>query len=323
MTGVMNIAEFKKLNFDAQLEQIKRELSDKQARHLLSNVRVATRQEDEGDDDISYRFTGIASGESAPRGDFWGIDIAGLDLTEFRNNPAILPMHTQDADVLPIGRASRIEYVNGRVEIDFELDRDDVRAQEYARKINAGYLNALSIGFSIDFDSAEELPDGTIIFRNTQLTEVSVVGVGHDPTALVEVARGLGASGADGVIEAYQAWKSEQDTEGSVIIRTATGDDVPTVECMDAERTSQTEDDVVELTAEIAHLRSEIDDLMGVVSEQSARIDDLNTQLETERGLRKSEDTANSKRITELYSVIPDFEAERTRKLNKAMENLK
>ena len=298
----MDLAEFKKLSFERKIEIIKRGLTQDGVQRIVTTAEA--RQVGEGGDE-NYTYSGVASATAFPRDDFWGIDVNGIDTQNFMKNPAILPSHELGATIMPIGRATELVKSDGQLDITFLLDSNDELARQYKDKIDNGFLNALSIGFLPDFSTMEDMPDGRIIFRRSELLEVSLVGVGKDPDALLNSVRSMNSGNNDRVIEAYNAWKAEQDAEGEGnLIR-----DLPEVECIDAERTTSLEEDVIELIAEVARLRE--------------RNEELENRINAESELRKSEDKALSKRVNEVYDIIPDVEAERTQKINKVIENLK
>lgn len=69
---------------------------------------------------------------------------AGAVLEEFQKNPVMLYNH--DDREMPIGRWDNIRIEDNRILADAHFDELDPRGKEIARKVEAGYINACSIG---------------------------------------------------------------------------------------------------------------------------------------------------------------------------------
>ena len=69
---------------------------------------------------------------------------AGAVLEEFKKNPVMLYNH--DDREMPIGRWDNIRIEDNRILADAHFDELDPRGKEIARKVEAGYINACSIG---------------------------------------------------------------------------------------------------------------------------------------------------------------------------------
>lgn len=110
----------------------------------------------------------------------------GLQTNHFEKNPVIFFNHNSRS--FPIGRATRLvkDVENGLLIVDIEFDMDDELAKEVLRKVKAGFLNGVSIGFIPNRDDMERLEDGTIVFNSADLLEVSIVGVqGNGDTVVI------------------------------------------------------------------------------------------------------------------------------------------
>lgn len=114
---------------------------------------------------------------------------SGWNLENYRSNPIILFNHDQAA--LPIGAAKRVEVKDGRLEVDIKFDMNDPHAANIARKAEAGFLNAVSVGFQplkstprnkLSKSDKAWAEEGTI-FHSAELLEISVVTVPANPAA--------------------------------------------------------------------------------------------------------------------------------------------
>ncbi len=100
----------------------------------------------------------------------------------FEANPVILLGHAY-AD-MPIGRASAIERDDDGLILDVEFDMGDPRAIDVMRKLDGGFVNAMSVGFKparIEWPANAAEPG---ICREVELLEASIVAVPSDPGAL-------------------------------------------------------------------------------------------------------------------------------------------
>jgi HK97 family phage prohead protease len=121
-----------------------------------------------------------------------GIDLrmAGARLERYQGNPVLGYGHSYiGRDNLPIGRANpnSLKVEGANLAGDIEFDQEDPFAREVERKMRAGYLNAVSVGFEVtDWD-----PAARGVASGWELTELSVVPVPMDASALVTAGRGL------------------------------------------------------------------------------------------------------------------------------------
>jgi HK97 family phage prohead protease len=116
------------------------------------------------------------------------LDPLGWELENFRRNPIVPWSH--DTSIPPIGRVVNI-YKN-IVELggDIEFARPEVSefADEIFRLVDAGFINACSVGFPpLEWEWADD-PDRPfgVNFKRQRLLEVSVVPVPALPSALID-----------------------------------------------------------------------------------------------------------------------------------------
>lgn len=119
--------------------------------------------------DAPIRF--VAATEGIKRD---GLDLrAGeWDITNYARNPIITWAH--DYSRPPIGKG-RVGFEGADMVVDVDFDRADPYAADIERKVRAGYLNAVSVGWS-DVDSGGA--------TRHDLLEIAVVPVPADPGAL-------------------------------------------------------------------------------------------------------------------------------------------
>lgn len=99
----------------------------------------------------------------------------GCDSAAFERNPVVLWNHNKDGspdDVL--GRVVEIVKTAAAVEVVVEFDTH-AKAQEVLRKVRAGFLRAVSVGFIPQADRKNS--DGTIDVLKWELCELSIVPV--------------------------------------------------------------------------------------------------------------------------------------------------
>lgn len=137
--------------------------------------------------------TFTASTDSADRyGDV--IDQKSWNLESYKRNSVILLNHRQD--MLPIGRAKKVEIVDNQLQIEVEFDMGDQLGAEVARKINQGFLSAVSVGFTpqksiarsdLPPDHVAYLKSGSgMYFQQCELLEVSVVTIPANSEAVAK-----------------------------------------------------------------------------------------------------------------------------------------
>jgi phage head maturation protease len=163
-------------------------------------MRAATITREAGQDAArTIRF--VASDESVDRyGDI--IRAAGWKLDNFKKNPVLLFGHQSRA--LPIGKVSEVGVVGTQLEATAEFMPEGMSdfADEVWRATDAGFLNAVSVGFmplsDPNYIYADDDPDHKkwptgYEFVDQELLELSVVPVPANPQALA-VARALAIS---------------------------------------------------------------------------------------------------------------------------------
>lgn len=133
----------------------------------------------------------------------------GVNLEEFRKNPVMLWNH--DDWTLPIGRWENIRIEGTQILADANFDLGDDRAAQIARKVEAGYLKACSIGAWASASSTDPsvmLP-GQKYATVTEWTarEASICNIGANHNALASVAL-------------YDAYGSKINMESSTDIET-------------------------------------------------------------------------------------------------------
>jgi phage head maturation protease len=149
----------------------------------------------------SIRF--VASDESVDRyGDIIRAD--GWKLDNFKKNPVLLFGH--NSRDLPIGKVSEVGVVGKQLEATAEFMPEGMSdfADDVWRAVDAGFLNAVSVGFLplsdpnyiyADDDPAQKGWPVGYEFIDQELLELSVVPVPANPQALA-VARSLALSEA-------------------------------------------------------------------------------------------------------------------------------
>ena len=111
-------------------------------------------------------------------------DPYGADVRNYMKNPVVYLKH--DRSNLPIGHATQLKLTNdGRWEAEFEIDGVTELERIVIAKLNAGTLNAVSIGAVVNPQRTEKGKDGVITFREWELLEFSVVDIPGNPEAIV------------------------------------------------------------------------------------------------------------------------------------------
>lgn len=119
-------------------------------------------------------------------------------LDRYRANPVILYAHQRDGSSLPIGQATRVGVVEGKLEVDakFASAAANPFAENVWQSLVEGTLRAVSVGFRPG-DVRLEKRNGkeVMVLRNNVLYEISVVPIGANAEALAKMrARALAAS---------------------------------------------------------------------------------------------------------------------------------
>ena len=110
------------------------------------------------------------------------IDVKAWILDNYKRNNVILLNH--DSNQLPIARGD-VYVRNDKLIVDVEFDKEDQRAAEVERKVKAGFMNAVSVGFRpLESKSRSELPTDHkyygqrgMYYSKAELLEVSIVTI--------------------------------------------------------------------------------------------------------------------------------------------------
>ncbi len=113
-------------------------------------------------------------------------------LEEYRSNPIILWQH--DPTIPAIGRAERVEVVDGKLVADIRFDDSEENAlgRLVKSQIERGFLNSVSVGFApgkstpraaLPKDDPRRSSSG-FVYSDSYLHEISVVNVPANPAAL-------------------------------------------------------------------------------------------------------------------------------------------
>lgn len=127
----------------------------------------------------------------------------GWSLDSYRENPVVLWQHR--SDLAPIGRGT-VKIHNDSLLIDVEFDTDPQSA-EIARKAEAGFINAVSVGFNpLQSVARSDLPtdhfaygEKGFFFESSELLEVSMVSIPANGDAVA--ARSFGADISKHILE--------------------------------------------------------------------------------------------------------------------------
>lgn len=138
-----------------------------------------------------YRFrastTGAARDGMVIPADEWRTD-------NYLRNPVVLLSH--DYWSMPIGRSVELATDDEGLIATIEYDDGDSRAVDVMRKLDGGFMRAVSVGFRPARAEWPMKPGEVGTFRDVELLEISNVAVPSDPGALqMHMARGLMADG--------------------------------------------------------------------------------------------------------------------------------
>jgi len=117
------------------------------------------------------------------------VDQDTWQLDNFRAAPVILFNHNQH--MLPIGKATRAEVIQGQLELDVEFDMDDELGAKIANKVHKGFLNGVSVGFiPKTVTRRSDLPEDHyahgergLFLQNNELLETSIVTIAANARA--------------------------------------------------------------------------------------------------------------------------------------------
>jgi HK97 family phage prohead protease len=141
-------------------------------------------------DDSPLRVVMASEGRMADKID---LRMSGADLARFRGNPVLGYGHSYWGRTnLPIGRVDpdTLMIADRQLSGEIQFDQGDEFAREVERKMRAGYLNAVSIGFDVtQWESAEDSYWRGGVATKWELSELSVVPVPMDASALVTSGR--------------------------------------------------------------------------------------------------------------------------------------
>jgi HK97 family phage prohead protease len=124
---------------------------------------------------------------STPEIDRYGTIIipSGIDYSAYLNNPVVLAQH--DSDDLPIGKCLGFAMNGENLEATIQVHRLTKDACEIADLLNAGYLNAVSVGI-IPVTYHDETINGekVTVYDTSELVEFSVVTIPANRGALIK-----------------------------------------------------------------------------------------------------------------------------------------
>lgn len=138
-----------------------------------------------------YRFRASSTGAAR---DGFVIPVGEWRIDNYLRNPVVLLSHNYYE--MPIGRAVEITPDSEGLLATVEYDAGDPRAVDVMRKLDEGFVHAVSVGFRpgrVEWPTAEQQ---TGVFHDVELLEISNVSVPSDPNALqLHALRGLTAAG--------------------------------------------------------------------------------------------------------------------------------
>jgi len=172
----------------------------------LIGHRVVKKNGDVAKDGENVRISYVASTDAIDR--YGDVVSQNWELVAYKNNPVILWNHDQMAP--PIGRATSVDVQDGQLMIDVEFDMADPHAAMIARKAQAGFINAVSVGFQpIEMTQRSELPKDHkaygsegVFYQRSELLELSVVTVPANGQATAAIAaKSLSFTDLEGIFE--------------------------------------------------------------------------------------------------------------------------
>jgi HK97 family phage prohead protease len=167
-------------------------------------------------DDSPLRVVMASEGRMADKID---LRMTGADLGRFRGNPVLGYGHSYWGRTnLPIGRVDpeSLMIADRQLSGEIQFDQGDEFAREVERKMRAGYLNAVSIGFDVtQWESAEDNYWRGGVATKWELSELSVVPVPMDSSALVTSGRQAGED--DDVLPAVLRFLGEELTRRGLL----------------------------------------------------------------------------------------------------------
>tara|TARA_Y100000593_G_C4298466_1_gene331990 strand:+ start:948 stop:1748 length:801 start_codon:yes stop_codon:yes gene_type:complete len=234
------------------------------------------------------------------------IDQRGWDTTAYNKNPVVLLNH--DSSELPIGKGN-VSIKNGQLVIDVEFDDQDPKAQEVKRKSQAGFLNAVSVGFrplesvsrfQLSKDNPHYGQKGTY-FSKAELLEVSIVTIPANGEATMLEQRFYDMK-KNIVEEIRSIIKDEFETQFKHILSVTEEDDRYIVEFARAEPSEEVEEDEME-EEEIEELEyKEDEEEEKNISEEST--EDMEEKQEEEEEEEEEKEKNYIESLTEAFAYI-------------------
>ena len=299
---MMKIDKFRELTPADQLKHLERVFNGSGSRVTKPIYLRQTGLIEDSSESDEFIYSGVASATAMDRDGFYGINVTGGDLTNYLRNPKIFLMHEQSADVFPIGESLDIGYTDEGLRVRFRLFDDYDKAVEAKEAIDRGSLSALSIQYTPVLESYRVVDD-SIIFDRWDLIEVSVVGVGEDPLALIDPKRAVKTGDDVVMLKSDRKRFLEGPVDESPEVK-----DEPVKEDTVEDKEEDIEEPVEEkatLEVQVEELTSKVAELTELVTEQRTLLDSTSGELEKERKLRRSENTALAKRINGLSQRTP------------------
>lgn len=168
--------------------------------------RIEKKQNEKAADGENVKISYVASTDAIDR--YGDVVSQNWELESYKRNSVILWNHDQMAP--PIGRAISVDVVDGKLMIDVEFDMADPHAAMIARKAQAGFINAVSVGFQpIEMTPRSELPKDHkaygpegVFYQRSELLELSVVTVPANGQATAAIAaKSLSFTDLEGIFE--------------------------------------------------------------------------------------------------------------------------
>ncbi len=115
-------------------------------------------------------------------------------LAEFRENPIIIVDHEHKAQNV-VGKASRVEIVDEKLEMDITFSDDTVLAKDIFNLFKNGFLNAFSVGFLpkksdwVEEKDSDGNKRSVFTIKEAELMEVSAVAIPANTEALTKAVK--------------------------------------------------------------------------------------------------------------------------------------
>ena len=153
-------------------------------------------QEDNSGREVIYSFSGILNTGQPAVGGNVRIDLASMNLKNFKEYPVMLFSHDSD---LPIGQFKNVRMTQKGLEADGEILAGGGKpAEQAARLIQSGLMSGISVGIGFNFSDVEQekQKDGSVVNRimKADLSEASVVTIPADQKARITQSHNVGRS---------------------------------------------------------------------------------------------------------------------------------